>query len=62
MSPKTRQLLQVRLDDFRDSSLDAISQEDNKTEQLVEDLMGRKPEKRFEFIQNNATFVDNLDI
>ncbi|MCE2510057.1 MAG: DNA topoisomerase IV subunit B [Alphaproteobacteria bacterium] len=31
-------------------------------ENLVEDLMGRKPERRFAYIQENATLVENLDI
>jgi len=30
---------------------------------LVDDLMGKKPEKRFEFIRDNAdSVVDQLDI
>jgi len=29
---------------------------------LVDDLMGKKPEKRFEFIRDNAASVDQLDI
>ena len=32
------------------------------TARLVESLMGRKPEKRFKFIQENAEFVENLDV
>ena len=32
------------------------------TARLVESLMGRNPEKRFKFIQENAEFVDNLDV
>ncbi len=32
-------------------------------ELLVEDLMGRKPEARFRFIQDNAEFaVDDIDV
>jgi topoisomerase-4 subunit B len=31
-------------------------------EDLVETLMGKKPELRFKFIQDNAKFVDELDI
>ena len=33
-----------------------------KTETLVEELMGRRPEPRFHFIQKNAEFVKHLDI
>jgi topoisomerase-4 subunit B len=32
------------------------------TEDRVESLMGRKPELRFAFIQENAKFADNLDV
>lgn len=31
-------------------------------ENLVEDLMGRRPERRFAYIQENARFVENLDV
>ena len=33
-----------------------------KTRSLVEDLMGRKPEKRYAFIQENAKFARDLDV
>jgi topoisomerase-4 subunit B len=33
-----------------------------RTAKLVDDLMGRKPEKRFAFIQENAQFVRDLDV
>ena len=33
-----------------------------RTQALVEDLMGRKPEKRFAFIQENARFARDLDV
>ena len=33
-----------------------------KTRVLVEDLMGRKPEKRYAFIQENAKFARDLDV
>jgi len=32
------------------------------TNRLVEDLMGKKPEKRFRFIQDNAEFAEDLDV
>ena len=32
------------------------------TRTLVEDLMGRKPEKRYDFIQKHARFARDLDI
>ncbi|WIM13854.1 DNA topoisomerase IV subunit B [Enhydrobacter sp.] len=33
-----------------------------RTASLVEDLMGRKPEKRYAFIQENAKFARDLDV
>ena len=33
-----------------------------RTRTLVEDLMGRKPEKRYAFIQENARFARDLDV
>lgn len=59
MDPRSRSLLRViitepdspdRLDDIKE------------TEALVEKLMGRKPELRFQFIQENARFVREVDI
>jgi topoisomerase IV subunit B len=32
------------------------------TEDLVEALMGKKPESRFKFIQENAHFAKELDV
>ncbi len=52
MNPDKRALLQVRISD------DAV----RRTARQVEDLMGRKPEKRFAFIQKNARFVTALDV
>ncbi|WP_316354246.1 DNA topoisomerase IV subunit B [Devosia sp.] len=51
MSPKSRTLLQVKVRD----DLDA-------TRISVDRLMGTKPEARFDFIQENAAFVTDLDI
>ena len=36
--------------------------EQMRTRTLVEDLMGRKPEKRYAFIQENAKFARDLDV
>ena len=41
--------------------VDAIIERRN-TNRLVEDLMGKKPEKRFQFIQDNAQFAEDLDV
>lgn len=46
MRPGTRTLLQVQL-----------AEDDSGTDQLVERLMGKKPELRFQFIQENAAFA-----
>ena len=54
MLPGKRTLLQVVLPDE--------AGEQKETASLVEQLMGRKPELRFQYIQENATFVKNLDI
>jgi topoisomerase-4 subunit B len=56
MSPLTRTLLQVKLPDADDK------ERTRDTARLVEGLMGKKPEKRFEYIQENAQFVRDLDV
>lgn len=53
MDPKKRVLLRVQLIDEPDR---------DDTETLVEKLMGRKPELRFNFIQENAQFARDIDI
>jgi topoisomerase-4 subunit B len=52
MSPATRTLARVCLGSDDEVEIDA----------LVETLMGRKPELRFNYIQANARFVDNVDV
>ena len=52
MDPAKRQLLQVKSEDL----------EGKPTAQLVEELMGRKPELRLAFIQENARLVTELDV
>jgi topoisomerase-4 subunit B len=61
MDPAKRTLLQVRIPDRygRDEAERAAAR---RTAELVESLMGRKPELRFSFIQENARFVDNIDV
>ena len=39
-----------------------IADGDKKTEALVERLMGKKPELRFQFIQENAQFAKDVDV
>ncbi|MFN4060449.1 MAG: DNA topoisomerase IV subunit B [Paracoccus hibiscisoli] len=52
MNPNTRKLIRVSIDD----------DEGGETGDLVERLMGKKPELRFEYIQENARFVEELDV
>ena len=59
MDPTRRILLQVDVPTAADvdARRDAM-----RTATLVEDLMGRKPEKRYAFIQENAKFARDLDV
>ncbi len=56
MEPGRRTLLQVKLAGPEEKSTQRA------TAKLVEQLMGRKPEERFRFIQENAKFAAALDI
>lgn len=52
MQPGKRTLLKVTVP----------GEEGEATEKLVEQLMGRKPELRFQYIQEHARFVEELDV
>ncbi|MEP6319186.1 MAG: toprim domain-containing protein, partial [Paracoccaceae bacterium] len=52
MDPSSRTLIRVTIDEDTPG----------ETGDLVERLMGKKPEKRFEYIQENARFVEELDV
>ena len=52
MNPATRKLIRVTVDD----------DEPGETDDLVERLMGKKPEMRYQYIQENARFVEELDV
>ncbi len=52
MNPASRKLIRVTIDE--DSP--------GETGDLVERLMGKKPEMRFQYIQENARFVEELDV
>jgi topoisomerase-4 subunit B len=52
MDPATRTLIRVRI----------AEEEPGDTADLVERLMGKKPELRFEYIQANAKFVEEIDV
>lgn len=59
MDPGKRVLLKVDVPNTVDAEQ---RREGMKTERLVENLMGRKPEKRYEFITENAKFARDLDV
>jgi len=52
MDPATRKLIRVTIDE----------DEPGQTGDLVERLMGKKPELRFQYISENARFVEELDV
>ncbi len=52
MDPKSRTLIKVTIEE----------DEPGETGDLVERLMGKKPELRFQYIQENAQFVEGLDV
>ena len=59
MDPATRTLLRVTVPAAGDLHETGDAQ---ATRDLVEDLMGRKPEPRFRFIQERARFVEDIDL
>ncbi len=70
MNPKSRVLVRVKLPDAANISAiteGLIPEKDSgptlaETDDLVERLMGKNAESRFNFIQDNAEFVEDLDI
>ena len=56
MNPETRTLARVTLPD----SFDELTE--IKPAELIETLMGRKADLRFKYIQENAQFVEDLDV
>ncbi len=58
MSPKTRKLLKVTIPKRN------IEEADQRrlVDELVNTLMGKKPELRYKYIQDNANLVNNFDI
>jgi topoisomerase-4 subunit B len=59
MDPKRRSLLRVIV---TAPGTKGSAGDIKETEKLVESLMGRKPELRFQFIQENAKFVREVDV
>jgi len=63
MDPAQRTLLKVKLPERADpAALESAAEGFRRTEQLVETLMGRRPELRFDYIQKNARFTRDLDV
>lgn len=63
MDVATRSLMRVTLiDPSMDPEDSNIQKADKKTRILIDRLMGKKPELRFEFIQENASFAQELDV
>ena len=56
MDPATRTLARVTLPDTMDELVE------ERPAELIETLMGRRAELRFQYIQDNAQFADDLDI
>ena len=52
MDPKSRKLIRVSIDE----------EQPGETVDLVDRLMGKKPELRYQYIQSNARFVNELDV
>ena len=59
MNPKTRTLLRVLLPDSKN---ELEQDEVVYTADIIKRLMGNNPEMRFQYIQEHAKFVENLDI
>ncbi len=71
MDPAQRTLLRVKVPprchadraDLADpAALETPPEAFARTEELVEALMGRRPELRFDYIQKNARFARDLDV
>jgi topoisomerase-4 subunit B len=54
MDINKRFLIKIKIEDGH--------QQIKKTDKLFESLMGKKAESRYNFIQENANFSNNLDI
>ena len=52
MNPKTRKMIRITIDDDNLPS----------TEALVGTLMGKRADLRYQYIQDNAQFIEELDI
>jgi topoisomerase-4 subunit B len=64
MDPAQRTVLRVKLPsrDETDETIETAAEAFNRTAQLVETLMGRRPELRFAYIHKHARFARDLDV
>jgi topoisomerase-4 subunit B len=63
MDPAQRTLLRVKVPARAEADGAGEAEADfGRTEKLVETLMGRRPELRFDYIQKNARFAHDLDV
>jgi topoisomerase IV subunit B len=64
MDPAQRIVLRVKLPSRseEDETIETTAEAFKRTEALVETLMGRRPELRFDYIQKNARFARDLDV
>ena len=63
MDPAQRTVLRVTLPPKADpAAIEPPAEEFERTKVLVETLMGRRPELRFDYIQKNARFARDLDV
>jgi topoisomerase IV subunit B len=64
MDPARRNILRVKLPsrEAEDETIETAAEAFRRTDQLVETLMGRRPELRFDYIQKNAKFARDLDV
>ncbi len=63
MDPNKRGLMRIILpESIKSESIENESITIPSTKELVEQLMGKKPESRFQFIQSNAKFAQDIDI
>ena len=60
MSPESRTLIRVSVENAKAALVDIKQNEE--LDDLVERLMGKNAESRFDFIQKNAIFADNIDV
>jgi topoisomerase-4 subunit B len=61
MDPSKRSLLRVVVPESEHGMAEKMRKVSG-TGKLIEQLMGKKSESRFDFIQQNAVFAENLDV